>query len=142
MSDTLLKNADTSGLYYLPASRRTAIESASHRLRFCALTADLTEHTNAEKALHRLGEALKFPSWYGANFDALYDCLSDPDWQPGQGHVVLISGMAPLRSANPEDFATLVEVFQAVADTRRDRHTPFWILIDAPAPGVSTLPEA
>jgi hypothetical protein len=23
-----------------------------------------------------------FSDWYGANFDALFDCLTDPDWQP------------------------------------------------------------
>ena len=25
----------------------------------------------------KIGEALAFPSWYGANLDALYDCLTD-----------------------------------------------------------------
>ena len=35
--------------------------------------------------LKQLGEALNFPDWYGANFDALHDCLTDPDCLPG-GH--------------------------------------------------------
>ncbi len=50
-------------------------------------------------ALHAaLAEALDFPDWYGANLDALYDCLQDlddpvhlhltdwdslPDWREG-----------------------------------------------------------
>ena len=30
------------------------------------------------EAIHRqLSEALDFPDWYGANLDALYDCLTD-----------------------------------------------------------------
>jgi hypothetical protein len=56
--------------------------------------------------------------------------------------VLLINGMAHLRAADPDDFATLIEVFQAVAEARRERLTPFWILIDTPARGIPAFPEA
>lgn len=37
----------------------------------CANIADV-------KAMHRaLAEALSFPAWYGNNYDALHDCLTD-----------------------------------------------------------------
>ena len=34
-----------------------------------------------------LAEALHFPSWYGNNLDALYDCLTDLD---GQVHLSIL----------------------------------------------------
>lgn len=142
MSLALLKDADDSGVYFLPAARQAAIEMASSRLHFEVLAADIAEYSSADKVLFQLGAALKFPIWYGANFDALFDCLTDPDWQPAKGHVLLISGIAQLRTADPDDFATLIEVFQAAAEARREMHSPFWILIDAPARGVLTFPEA
>lgn len=142
MSLALLKNADASGVYFLPAPRRTAIESSGSRLHFKVLAADISEYSSAPKALYQLGSALNFPIWYGANFDALFDCLTDPDWQPAKGHVLLISGISQLRTADPDDFATLIEVFKAAAEARRELQSPFWILIDAPARGVPTLPEA
>lgn len=142
MSDNPLKDAAASGLYHLPTARRAQVESAASQARFCLMKADIAEQASVESALSQLGSALKFPIWYGANFDALFDCLCDPDWQPAKGHVLLINGMAHLRSSDPEDFATLIEVLQAVADARHERLAPFWILIDTPARGIPAFPEA
>lgn len=141
MSDKLLKNAHASGLYHLPSSRHAAIESAASHARFCVLGGDIADHASGEDVLHQLGSALKFPIWYGANFDALFDCLSDPDWQPAKGHLLLITGMARLRTTSPDAFATLIDVFQAVVEARRDQANPFWIVIDTPARGVPAFPE-
>lgn len=142
MSLALLKNADLSGIYFLPASRQATIKAACTRLHFKVLTADIAEHSTAEKVLYQLGSALDFPIWYGANFDALFDCLTDPDWHPAKGHVLMINGISRLRTADPDDFATLIEVFKAAAEARRDMQTPFWILIDSPARGISSFPKA
>ncbi len=142
MGLTLLKNADASGVYFLPAPRRAAIESSSNRLHFKVLTADIAEYSSAEAVLFQLGSALNFPIWYGSNFDALFDCLTDPDWEPAKGHVLLISGISRLRTTDPDDFATLLEVFQAAAEAHREMQSPFWILIDSPARGIPTFPEA
>ena len=143
MSLALLNNADTSGVYYLRASRRAEIESACNHLQFEFLPADIGDFSSTGKALQQLGSDLKFPSWYGANFDALFDCLADPEWQPAKGHVLLINGMARLRLTNPGDFVTLIEVFQSAARSRREMPAPapFWILIDTPARGIPTFPE-
>ena len=142
MSDKLLKNTKASGLYHLSPSRHVAIESSADHARFCLLKADIATHASIEEALRQLGSALKFPIWYGANFDALFDCLSDPDWQPAKGHILLINGMGRLRLTDPDDFATLIEVFQAVVEARRNMDAPFWVVIDTPARGVPSFPEA
>ena len=99
MSDNPLKDAAAAGLYHLPPSRRATVETLAGRARFSLLKVDLAEQTSIESVLSQLGSAFKFPIWYGANFDALYDCLCDPDWQPAKGHVLLINGMARLSSA-------------------------------------------
>jgi len=142
MSDNLLKNVDASGVFHLVTERQSTIETAASHARFCVLKADIAKHSSTQDLLAQLGSALNFPIWYGANFDALYDCLTDPDWAPAKGHVLLINGLARLRSSDPADFATLIEVFQSAAESRRAMHTPFWVLIDAPARGIPTLAEA
>ena len=142
MNDNLLKNASASGVYYLSASRQSAIEAAASQARFCILAASISKAASTEEVLATLGAAFKFPTWYGTNFDALCDCLTDPDWQPANGHVLVINGLTNLRATHPDDFATLIAVLQAAAEIRRDAHSPFWILIDAPARDVPALPEA
>lgn len=142
MNDILLKNAGASGVYYLSASRQSAIKAAACRARFCILAASISKSSSTEEVLAELGSAFKFPIWYGKNFDALCDCLTDPDWQPAEGHVLLINGLANLRTAHPDDFATLIAVLQAAAEIRRSAQSPFWILIDTPARDIPVLPAA
>lgn len=142
MTDTLLKNATQAGVYQLPAQRRTAFEAAAKKLNFPILTADLGVHPKIEMTLRHLGSTLLFPVWFGANFDALFDCLTDPDWYPAKGHVILLNGIDNLRLSNQDDFTTLIEVLLAAADTRREAGSPLWILLDTPVLGIASLPEA
>lgn len=142
MSEKFLDKADQAGVYYLPTGRRTTIATAAGRLRLHALPVDLSRAASAGEALRRLGEALSFPDWYGANFDALYDCLTDPECFPGKGHVLSVDGIATLRQGDPQAFATLLEVLQAAAGQRRAAGAPLWVLIDTHPPGIHSLPEA
>jgi RNAse (barnase) inhibitor barstar len=142
MSDKLLKNAGASGVFHLPPSRQPAIGKAAQRAGFCVLTADLGSQASAHDVLLQLGLALHFPPWYGANFDALFDCLTDPDWQPAEGHLLLINGLAHFHSSAPTDCATLIEVLQAAAETRRAMHKPFWALLDTRLNAIPSFPKA
>ena len=141
MSDKLLKQAERAGLYQLPPLRRAGVEASARKYHFAVLHADLSGHQNMETTLRRLGSALQFPIWFGANLDALFDCLSDPDWLPAKGHVVILSGVDSVRAAGPEEFSTLIEVLQAASESRRETGSPLWILIDTPARGIAKLPE-
>jgi hypothetical protein len=142
MSDKLLKKADASGVFHLAPARWAAIEAAASHAGLRLLKAHLAKASSMHEALLQLGSALNFPKWYGANLDALYDCLTDPDWHGAKGQVLLIDGMAQLHSSAPVDCATLIEVLQAVAETYQARHKPFWVMLDFPAPGLPSLPEA
>lgn len=140
MSGRLLQKAAQAGLYYLSPARREGIVKAAEELQLQTHSADLSPCRTIDDVLRHLGTALHFPVWYGANFDALYDCLTDSDWQPGKGQVLLINGLESLRRSDSENFATLIEVFLASAELRRDSGMPFWILIDTVAPGIPELP--
>lgn len=142
MGDHVFRKIETSGVYSLAASRRPAVESAAEKESLRLLNTTIPPRANKDKALAQFGADLDFPTWYGANFDALFDCLTDPDWLPAKGHVILIKGMAGLRATTPEDFTTLIEVFKAAAEARKEAGHPFWILLDSPARGITALPEA
>ena len=142
MSEKLLSKSDQSGIYYLPASRRGAIEKAAKSLHLKHWHLEITPGLMAGAVLEQIGKILHFPEWYGANFDALHDCLTDPECLPGIGHVLTVSGGDSLRASDPEGFATLLEVLMAAADERRQAGTPLWILLEQPAPGIRSLPTA
>lgn len=142
MSDLLFRNSGTSGLYHFPRHRQATIAKAADRQHLRLLLAEILPPADKAKVLAQIGKALAFPDWYGANFDALFDCLTDTDWQVTKGHVIVINGLGELRNTHPEDFSTLLEVLRDAADHHRQAGAPFWILIDTPARGVPALPEA
>lgn len=140
MSDTLLSNAQLAGIYFLPHVRRSTIEKSARQLHFKHRHLEIAPGQMAGAILEQLGKLLHFPTWYGANFDALHDCLTDPECLPGQGHILTISGSNDLHTSDPEGFAILLDVFAAAADERRATATPLWILLDTPVTGIPTLP--
>ena len=142
MQHRLLKDASRAGLYHLPAAHQTALPSAVAQAHQILLLADLSACKNGPETLRQLGKSCQFPSWYGANFDALYDCLTDPDWQPAQGLVLQISGLDTLGNSDPEGLATLLEVLRSAAADRSAGKLPLWILLSSPIAGVANLPAA
>ena len=143
MLTDFLADTGRAGLYsLLPAEQRSALLEAAAGSDLFHQQIDLAACRTSSAVLGELGRALAFPDWYGRNFDALHDCLTDPDWQPAAGHVIFIDGLAALRNGDPEGFATLIEVLQSAADVLRKDGKPFWLLLDIAARGVPALPSA
>ncbi|MEZ4557758.1 MAG: barstar family protein [Caldilineaceae bacterium] len=46
--------------------------------------------------------ALGFPSYFGQNWDALEECLTEMTWAPGTGYVILWDDVANFADAAPE----------------------------------------
>ena len=135
ISSELLKDAQRAGLRRLPA--RTGLQDAAKAAGFAAFAADLGAAATLEAAFPILAQALDFPDWFGHNLDALMDCLTDMSWAPARGYLLLLSGTAPLAKADPDGFASLLEVLAGAIEPWREDGIPFWVLADDPS-----LPDA
>ncbi len=76
-----------------------------------------------------LARALEFPAWFGRNWDALEDCLTDLSWRAGEGHVLLLGGHAELPA---DDLGVLVDVLRAAAGHWAGRGQPFFAVFVDP----------
>ncbi len=142
MRDTLFSDATGAGLYCQPPDSRAAVEQAALRQHLSLLPGDISACSSIQEALARLGSALNFPDYYGSNLDALFDCLTDPDWCGSSGQILLLTGCDRLQQKAPGDFARLLEVLDATAEERRGSSQPLWVLIDTPVPGIAPLSDA
>jgi RNAse (barnase) inhibitor barstar len=77
--------------------------------------------TSKIDALDAIGAALNFPSWYGRNLDALYDCLVDLSWQPAGEHVLIWTGYRELQAADPDGYRAVVAVLDDAAAASSQR---------------------
>ena len=113
------------------------IVDAARGTRLDLARADLGGAPNKEALLERLALALGFPAWFGGNWDALEDCLTDLSWRAGAGHVILIKDQDELPA---DDLGVLLEVLAAAAEHWTARGLPFFAVFIDPG-GELALPE-
>lgn len=142
MNERVLQEPSRAGIFHLPKTRMHTAVAAAQKAGLKVLKAKLAQFGDRSGVLDELGHVFNFPDWYGCNFDALHDCLTDPDWQPAAGCVLVISGLDKFRSAHPDDFRTLIEVLRSAIELRRENGTPLWVLLDTNAPEIPTFPDA
>jgi hypothetical protein len=130
--DGLLADPAATGAYYIDADRREALADAVARLGFAGAGIDLSGCTGKDGALSRIAAALDFPDWFGGNWDALADCLSDLSWWRAPGYVIVLDQAHDWRQADPDGFDLLLEIADEAAAAWAARDIPFWWLVPVP----------
>ena len=87
---SLLTRAERAGIYHMPFAADLALEEAAESLEYPMHRVDLARVTTKEAFLEAVGKALGFPDWYGHNWDALADCLTDLSWMAADGYVIVL----------------------------------------------------
>jgi RNAse (barnase) inhibitor barstar len=88
--------------------------------------------TDKDEFLEMCVESLEFPDWFGHNWDALADCLTDLTWATTMaGYLIVYAGWQALAQEEPESFATAMEIFKESVDLWRDTETPMAVLLPA-----------
>lgn len=77
---------------------------------------DLTGCTDKAELLARIARTLRFPDWFGHNWDALSDCLCDLSWLSADAYRLEFLHAEALRTAAPETLATLCEILDETGD--------------------------
>jgi len=129
----LLPQPTHAGLYRLLPGTRKILEREARALGYAWLQADLDHLHDTTRVLEQLGTDWQLPDWYGANFDALSDCLTDLGWQEAPGYVLLVTGADALRTQNGQAWVVLNQVFADVVDSWREQGVPFWVFHDLAA---------
>jgi RNAse (barnase) inhibitor barstar len=82
---------------------------------------DLAGSGSKKAVLQAIGRALDFPKWYGANLDALYDCLTDlPERAEVRAWVVLLRHLPAAPALDAEQRAALLDVFRDATEAFAD----------------------
>jgi len=138
----ILDHSSNGGIHRLPLDSQAELRAATAGRSLLCGEVDLASSHSAAAALAAIGRALDFPDWYGANFDALADCLDDYGDEPARGGAILLRGSETLRLSEPTAYETLCAVFAEACIKRRDSSAPLWIfLAEAAASGTPQPPK-
>jgi hypothetical protein len=91
---------------------------------------DLSGVTDRPGLMTACADALRLPDWFGANWDALADCLSDLQWWPaGPGRLILVRNWQDYAAARTDEWRILQEIFADAAAHWRDTDTGLAVLM-------------
>ena len=97
------------------------LEAAADELGWRCVVLDSSEIETKDAFLELCSESFALPEWFGMNWDALEECLSDLDLGGVAGVAVLWSGWGELAEATAKEFAVALDVFSgAVRGWHRD----------------------
>lgn len=119
-----LTDAKRSGVYR--AGRIDEIADAVKRGSLDFIRIPITEKSALLKSI---AKALDFPDWFGENWDALEDCLTDLSWREAAGHVLVFEGAGALA---PDERGILVDVLASAAQFWAEQGKPFFAVFVDP----------
>ena len=92
---------------------------------------DLEDCSEEADLFRRIAGALEFPDWFGANWDALFDCLTDLSWLPARGYVLVLENGGELADAAPQSLQRLRDLLIETAAAWRERGIAFRAVLGA-----------
>lgn len=134
--------ANRGGVWFVPAPLDArAVAKAAKAAGFASFHIEGRNIARKEQLLNAVATALDFPDHFGANWDALEECLTDLEWVGGDGYVVHYEHIDALLAAHPDQFETLVEILRdAVESWKADGVAMVILLSGSKAPkGVAHL---
>jgi len=123
-----LTDSAHAGPYVAPADGE-ALMQAARKAGLKVVRVDLGAVADKPGLLAAIAAAMAFPDWFGGNWDAMEDCLTDLSWNRARGYVLLLEHCASLRKHAARDLATAVEIFESVAEFWDEQDKPFWVFI-------------
>ena len=138
MPESVLDDLERCGPYRLPASRLDEVKTAAANRQWKMLEFAPATAGDRTDWLGELGHQLALPAHFGANFDALYDCLGDREIMPHAALLLIFPDVKALGEAGSD---TLIAVLQAVADDWREQGRRLWALFTAPGIDLDPLPK-
>ncbi len=74
-------------------------------------------------------QAMHFPSYFGGNWDAFEECLTDLAWVPAPGYVLLYDDVAHFAAAHPAEWTTARAILADAVARWRALGTPMYVLL-------------
>ena len=126
-NETPLKGVRQNIVQSIRAFRVQELQDAATHLNQHFLYANLGNAQSKQDILDMIAAQYTFPAHFGKNFDALYDCMTDPVHKSGPqpGFVVVLEQIPANVKFDKEAREQLLDIFRDTADYWSERKVPF-----------------
>lgn len=125
--DVPLKNVRSNIVQSIRAFHPLELQGIAGQLDQHFLYANLAEAQTRPEVLEAIATQFTFPAHFGKNYDALYDCMTDPLHKSGPqpGFIVVLEHIPATAKFDKEAREQLLDIFRDAADYWADRKVPF-----------------
>ena len=89
--------------------------------------ADATLMMNYEDLFRELAAVFQFPDYFGENYNALDECITDLEWLPAEGYLFVIKNSASLMIEEPSvDLEVLLRILDEAGKEWADPYIEWW----------------
>ena len=90
---------------------------------------DLKNVIDKGSFLMTAARALRFPAYFGMNWDAFYECLTDLSWKPATGYVIVFTNYRTVSDLMTAEGQIVSSIFEAAARQWQQKKVPFYIIL-------------
>ena len=125
--ENLLRNVRANIVQSIRAFRVNDLQDAANASGQHFLYANLANAQSKQDVLDLIAQQFTFPAHFGKNFDALYDCMTDPLHKSGPqpGFVVVLEQIPATVKFDKEAREQLLDIFRDAAEYWGDRRIAF-----------------
>jgi RNAse (barnase) inhibitor barstar len=128
--ESLFNSYLNSGIFVIPQhTPNNAIGQAAKDRNLDFSRISLKGVTTKEQFLKKLARELDFPSYFGMNWDALSDLLTDLSWRPAGGYVVFFSSFQSLPENMAAEISLIKDIFASSAGYWKQKKVPFFVIL-------------
>ena len=126
-AEVTLKGVRTNIVQSIRAFRVQDLQDAARSLGHHFLYATLAAAQSKQEVLDLIAQQFILPAFFGKNFDALYDCMTDPVHKSGPqpGFIVVLESIPANAKFDKEAREQLLDIFRDTADYWAERKIPF-----------------
>lgn len=137
----MLKDPVTSGVYLLEESPSVEhLEKLAGERGWAFFHLEGQDIRDKDQFLKLAALALRFPEYFGNNWDALADCLTDMSWHETGGFVILYDHFDSLAEHSPRDFEMALDIFKESAEFWHNRGKALFVLLYGKSRQAGELP--
>jgi hypothetical protein len=118
-----LTDALKSGVFRAPNKRAVLDAAAGGDFDLVAISLG----KGKDAMLSSMAKALGFPEWFGGNWDALEDSLTDLSWRPDKPRVLLFSD-----ATAGDELGVLIDILSSAAEFWKERGRAFFAVFADP----------
>lgn len=127
--ERLFADAANSGIHFCAKVSKEEIEQAAQNLGVAFFSLNLRSISGKDAFLNAAAKCLQFPDYFGGNWDAFEDCLTDLSWIESPGLVWLVEEVEEFSKAAPVLMATAREILERAAEYWKAQGIGFFVVM-------------